>query len=425
MAKKDGLMAKRQAINSPAIYTSAFLAAKDIAADKKTVALVIILLAFSFVNLTFSAAFIRGLGNTFQDEIVNTDTGHVVMQVRTDLNRTYLDRESLIRQKINTLPGVIGSATHTEVPAVIVANGKQVTSSLIAIKPTEESQVSWIESEIIDGKFLSDNDLDEIIIGKRLAGIKEGKEPGILKKFGRDEDGLGGVTAGDVVTVFFANGEKRQMHVKGIAGRDGPGVVLRQAFITQREAQDAANISQKATKILIKLSSRELAGAVKNMVLDLGIPGADVKTYREASSFIEALNQTFGIVVYITSIVGIIIAMIIISIVTTINVGRKRRAIAVLKAIGAQSSTILLTFTIESIIFGAAGVSLGIVLSKIIVIYLSNNPISLPIGLLRPDMTLEMMKNAAIALMAAVFISGLIPAYKGAQQEILKYIRGE
>ena len=69
--------------------------------------------------------------------------------------------------------------------------------------------------------------------------------------------------------------------------------------------------------------------------------------------------------------------------------------------------------------------SLGIVLSKIIVIYLSNNPISLPIGLLRPDMTLEMMKNAAIGLMAAVFISGLIPAYKGAQQEILKYIRGE
>ena len=174
----------------------------------------IILLAFSFVNLTFSAAFIRGLGNTFQDEIVNTDTGHVVMQVRTDLNRTYLDRESLIRQKINTLPGVIGSATHTEVPAVIVANGKQVTSSLIAIKPTEESQVSWIESEIIDGKFLSDNDLDEIIIGKRLAGIKEGKEPGILK-FGRDEDGLGGVTAGDVVTVFFANGEKGKCMSKG------------------------------------------------------------------------------------------------------------------------------------------------------------------------------------------------------------------
>ena len=65
----------------------AFLALKDLARDRKIAALVIMLLAFSYINLTFFPAFLNGLSDTFQSEIVDTATSHIIIQPSSDSNQ--------------------------------------------------------------------------------------------------------------------------------------------------------------------------------------------------------------------------------------------------------------------------------------------------------------------------------------------------
>ena len=70
-----------------------FLAYKDLVRDKKIVILVIFLLAFSYINLTFFPAFLNGLTNTFQDEVVDTATSHIIIQPRIESKEQYLNFE--------------------------------------------------------------------------------------------------------------------------------------------------------------------------------------------------------------------------------------------------------------------------------------------------------------------------------------------
>ena len=87
-----------------------FLAYRDMTRDKKIVLLVIFLVAFSYINLTFFPAFLNGLSNTFQSEIVDTATSHIIIDPNPDSSFTYLNFESSIRNKIDLIPRVVGSS---------------------------------------------------------------------------------------------------------------------------------------------------------------------------------------------------------------------------------------------------------------------------------------------------------------------------
>lgn len=397
-----------------------FLARKDLLSDIKIVSLVILLLAFSFLNITFFASYIAGLGNTFQNDIINTQTGHVMLEPEDERDLFIEDYESA-RNKITLVPGVLGVAVHLDVPATIESDYDRISVPMLAIDPRDERTVTDLEDQIIIGDYLGESDTKHILLGKDLAGTEKlFLSPD--EQFGVQEKGLN-VRLGEKVKVTFPNGEQRELRIRAIAGREGPGIVSRTAYITTTLAEEVMGVKDVASRILVRVPSKEMAKEYKTMILGQGISGADVKTWEEASGFAEALGRTFGISIYITSAVGILIAILTVSIVIFINVNRKRRQIAVLKAIGASDTSILFTYLSESVLFGILGVALGIVISNLLAGYLTVNPIDLPVGLLRPDLKTEYLFWAGVAIMASSIIAGYIPARTAAKQEILKHIR--
>jgi len=401
--------------------TSLFLAWKDLSKDWKMVLLIMFLLSFSFLNLTVFASFVQGLSNTFQNDLINTQTGHLLLEP-SDERALYIENFDTARKKLTQIPGVLGAAAHIQVPATLRSDFDQLGASVIAVDPKEERTVTAIEDQVIEGDFLGDDDRTHIVLGKEIAGQEKLAQAALSRSFGLRKEGLN-VRVGDKVRILFENGEMRELTVNGIAGRDGPGIVSRSAFISTALAEEVLGIQDVASSILVKLPRKEMAQSYKSLVAEQGIVGADIKTWEEASSFAEALGLTFGAVIFITSVIGVLIAVITVSSVIFLNVSRKRRSIAVLKAIGTSQKTILFIFLLEGALFGVVGVIAGTILSNVIVGYFALNPLDLPVGLLVPELKSEYVVRACVAILGSSLLAGYLPARSAAKQDILKHIR--
>ncbi|MBI2971789.1 MAG: ABC transporter permease [Candidatus Aenigmarchaeota archaeon] len=396
-----------------------FLAFKDIIRDKKIALLVIFLLAFSYLNITFFSSFINGLGNTFQEEVIDTGTSHILISVPSDSGKLYLDSITKIQKKIEANPRVLATTSHITVPLKISFGDKSISVNAIAVDPSEEPDVTTIPDKVIDGTFLSSN--SDIVLGRLIAGERLEDTIG-RQRFGQLITGLD-VRVGEVVTVTYPNGVVKQYKVGGIVSSEGFAVVSQGVYFSREEAEQVLSLSDQASNILVRLDDRYAADSVKQFILEQGIASADVKTWSEASSFVGAINATFGVVILATTLVGIVIVLSTIGIVIFINTSRKRRIIGVLKAIGMSSRQIMALFLFQSFIFGVLGTLMGIGMTYGITGYLEANPIRLPVGNLRPVLTGDMVVSTALILLIASLAAGYIPARLAAKHKIIDVIK--
>ena len=401
------------------VRTASFLAVKDLKRDKKIAMLVVFLLAFSYINITFFAAFLNGLGNTFQESVIDTSTSHIVITPSERLK--YIPDVSLIRKKIELNREVTGTSARISVPITIIFGEKQFSVSATGIKPSDDSQVTTTSNFVISGSYLSDTSSGEVVLGRFIAGERIEDTIG-REQFGQLIEGLG-VRVGEVVTVKYSNGIQREYKVRGILSAEGFSSVSQDVFITDEEAKDVLGLEDQASSILVRLDDRYKADHVKQFILEQGIKNVDVKTWEEASSFVGAINSTFGIVIFATSLVGIIIVLVTIGIVIFINTSRKKRIIGVLKAIGMSSREVLLIFMLQSILLGTAGMLLGVGIFEAVSIYTNSNPIHLPIGDLRLILPVDSVIGAAALIIISAVIAGYVPARSASKQKILESIK--
>lgn len=393
-----------------------FLAIKDMLSDKKVLILVIGILALSYVNIVFFASFIAGLGNTFEDEVINTATSHIVIEPPSDEDDVkYLQFESSIRKRVNSIPGIVASAPRIRTSGSIFYEDADAAVPIIGIDPDEEVQVTWIHEEVLDGEFLSDNDREEILIGKDVAGFEE-QGVNFVRTEGLD------VEVGDIVTVVFGNGVQRDYHVKGIVGRPF-GEVTRNAYITIDEMDDVLGLTDIATQIVVKTPDKDRVEEFRPRIEEQVIKSSEVKTWVEYLDVARVIQQSYSVVVYILSMVGILIAVITTSIVLYINITRKRRTIAMLKALGTKSGLIFKLFLLQAAVYGVLGILVGIGISQLVMWYLYHNPLQLAIGLVRPELTLARTIGSAVVLAVAIVLAGTLPAGRVAHEAILDNIR--
>lgn len=403
--------------------TTAYLALKDISRDRRIALLVVLLLAFSYINLTFFPAFLNGLSDTFQNEVIDTGTSHIVIQPRAESKQLYLNFESSTRKKIDMVPGIVGSSGHISTTGTLFFRGRQMGARIEALAPSEDTAVTAISQKVIRGDFLTDDDGDDILLGEMVAGRKIEDMIGRQTSFGQNAEGLGGVGVGEKIKVRFSSGVEKEYRVKGIVGSQGFSAVSQTVYMSKKEAGRVLGISDKASSILVRLSDKNSADAYKKLILDLGIANADIRTWKEASTFAEGLNQTFGIVTLVTTLVGIVIVVSTVGIVIFINTSRKRRIIGVLKAIGMQENQVMLVFLAESVIFGIIGTLIGAAFVYFAVFYFNANPIPLPVGFLKPVLLTETVATSITILIVSSAAAGYVPARLASRQEILETIK--
>jgi ABC-type lipoprotein release transport system permease subunit len=224
---------------------------------------------------------------------------------------------------------------------------------IIGVEPEKELKVNIIGQNVKEGRNLTSDDLDNVLMGKGLADMM-------------------GVKVGDRITMVGSSQHEqmrqRTMTVVGIFDLGLADIEKQSVYISLGEAQALYDVTG-STEVAIFL---EKLGQESNVIDSMkpGLPGYEIESYQENyPDLASAINSKNG-VMDVFSVIIIAIAGVGILNLLLMAVYERTREIGVLGAMGLKPNQISMLFVLEGIMIGLVGVAAGIVLGLAINGYL-------------------------------------------------------
>jgi putative ABC transport system permease protein len=320
-------------------------------------------------------------------------------------------------QGVETVSGIITGRSTVQYLA------QTVTVSVEGVNPTAWNTMTT--SQLASGRFLESGDGTSILIGNSVAndmfdynltestsirvGSKTFSIVGILKESGTGSFG------GDDRTIFMTLEAAREI-VTDIDKNEYSSI---QVKITDENAVD--QIIENVNQVLY--TSRQVTEGTKDF------------TVTSSTSMLETIQSTMAtLTFFLTGIAAISLLVGAIGIANTMfmSVMERTRLIGILKSIGTKNSEIMKLFLAESGIIGFMGGLLGIFLGFIVVGIISNVGINIMgMGRMTGANTSVAIVTPELIIFALLFstvigiISGLIPARKAANLQVVEAMRSE
>jgi ABC-type lipoprotein release transport system permease subunit len=284
---------------------------------------------------------------------------------------------------------------------------------IVGIEPEKELPVSVIGQHVTTGRNLTNDDKDNILIGKGLADAM-------------------GVQVGDRVTLVGRSQHKqmrqRTMIVAGIFDLGMADVEKQSVYISLSEAQSLYEMDGSATEIAIFLKHLGQEGDVIK-AMKAGLQGNEIESFEANYPDLASAINTKGGVMNIFSVIIIAIAGVGILNLLLMAVYERTREIGVLGAMGLRPNQISLLFILEGTMIGLVGVAVGILFGlaingTLMIVGLdfgSFSSISSYMALLEskvyPTLGLEklVMRASLVAIISA--LAALLPAVEAGQRE--------
>ncbi|ADI73580.1 protein of unknown function DUF214 [Methanohalobium evestigatum Z-7303] len=400
-------------LNKSDFKVMSFLAYKNIFKSKVTFAVIILVLAMSFLSVTFFASIIDGLGYEFEEKMISGSTGHLMVEPGDD--ETYITGSKELARDINRIPGVVGTARRLQTTSVAEHEDINLGTQTIFIEPAYEKSVSNYHLSIVEGSYLTDNSDKEVLIGANL-----------VESYADEDDTRKrlDVEVGDELSLSFRNGVVKKYEVIGVY-ETGFRFVDEQLILDYDQYFTIfPGVSNAADKILVRLPDRESTAFYKNKIkYDLGV-SEQVNPWQTKMGTIKQFVGSLQITNRITGVVGLLIAFATIYIIIFINVTSKRSQIGVLKAIGIKKEIILGSYIIQSLSYGVIGVAIGNVIMQLLLWFMSMYPLEVPIGEVVPILTNQRIISTSITIAMASVIAGYFPSNRAAKENILDAIFG-
>ncbi|MCX9084779.1 MAG: hypothetical protein OIN87_08295 [Candidatus Methanoperedens sp.] len=393
---------------------SLFLAYKSITkGNKGTLVLTIFIMSLIFVNLVFTASIFLGLGNTVNNQVINTLYGNVALEPKTD--EKYISDVYSLKQKINSVPGITGISAQYVTGAAFSYKDKSGAWAIRSINPDDEITVTTIHNFMIDGEYLSKLDSDEIILGKEIPG-----------GYGGDLEhlSLGGVKVGDSINVLFNNGVSRSFRVKGVfdANFQQSNNI---AYISQKEMESVLGLEDKASLILIKTRDLGNEDSYIKQFLELGIK-EEIKPWTVYAAMVKNITASFDMIALLIAVIGLFVASVTIFIIIYVNTISKRRQIGILRAIGIEGSVIMHSYILQAMFYAISGTIIGLfIMFFILKPWFIIHPLKFPVGFVSLLIVPEKVMVNTISLIAAALAAGLIPSWMAVRETILEAIWGD
>lgn len=383
--------------------------------SRSSVILTVLIVAMCFTNMIFLPGLFNGIGQGIITQIVDYEVGNVLVgsksgeQYVTDLDAT-LDL-------INSMPGVERATPHFSKGATLKYRQRVLGVSVKAIKPGDEKFVSPLYSKMLIGSYLGEDDTGEVIIGLPVAG------DATIKAEDEFQASLGGVRVGDSITFEYANGYTKDYRVKGIY-YTGWSSTDNNVFVTWSDMEQVEGKPlDYAEHITVKAKPGYSEKFIKDELLQYGVPGYVQTTGDLLEKSMGKVLQSFAIINMVSLIVGVIITTVVLFIVITIKTINSRRQIGILKAIGVDKEVIMHNYGFQVVIMALLGIFFGVLLTAVLGVYLTANPIVTPEWSATLYLTpMDYLSNALILFLAAV-VAGYVPAYQVSREDIQTAMR--
>lgn len=395
---------------------SLFLAARAIRRGNRwTLALTVLVIALVVVLMNFMTMIIGGVVQVYNQQMIDYQYSYLTIEPRE--KEPFITGSDDLVDRLKRIPGVTGVSSRISVGTTITnpRNGKFQSKPLTAFDPGDEKTVTRYHQALLEGDFLSPGDTDQILIGSLLAGDTDETKDKLPS--------LGGARVGDLLEVIYSNGVVKTYRVKGIFETDGV-LIDSAAFITRKEMDAVMQTDGRATEILVRGGDIRNVGQLKITCMQFGVQER-VKTWEEKGRGVlgDAIGS-FNLLNSIMTVVCLIVASVVVFIITFINIVNRRKQVAVLKAIGVQRRIVIGSYLFQAMFLCAAGAVAGILMLSGIALGLSANPIRFPMGFISPVSDIGGIVVSVTCLFLVSLISGYIPAWYVAKEEILIAMRG-
>ena len=310
-------------------------------------------------------------------------------------------------------------------PRVVAASRRIITGGLatnhegafpmtiIGIEPEVEAPVSLIAAHVADGRYLTANDGDSVLIGKGLANVMQLKVGDRITLVGSD---------------IHKQNRQRSMTVVGIYDIGLPTNERNTLYISLGEAQDLYGLTGQSTVVDVTLKKLGQENAVVAS-LTPALPGYEVESWeKNFPELTDAINQK-GAVMNVFSVIINVIAGIGILNLLLMAIYERTREIGLLGAMGLKPREIALLFILEGTMIGLVGVAAGVVLGLALngsfsVVGMDYSQFSsvteymaLISGKVYPTLGLGNLFSRALTIVVIATLAAWIPATEAARRE--------
>ncbi len=396
------------------LKVSFFLALRSLQrGNRGSIFLTILIIAMVFTNMIFLPSIVTGAVKNAERSIIDYSTSSIVIEPKQD--DEYIFDLSDLLEKLNKVPGVERAAPHFSMGSMLQFKSKRLGSSVTAIRPNDERQVTKVWTRMKEGDYLGEGETGQVIIGNYVAGHKDTSEDFMPS--------LGGVRVGYSITIDYTNGVSRTYRVKGIVETQSYDADL-SVYTTWDDMESVIGKPiDYANAVLVKTAPGLKESDVKNQIYKQGVQ-EQVKTWQDLiSKAMGKAVQGYSIINGVTVIVSLVIAVVVLFIVIMIKTLNSRRQIGILKAVGIERSIIINNYLFQVIILTIIGTICGVILVEALISLMNIYPLHFPEGDIVPYVTpLELLTNSLYLFIVSA-IAGYIPAWRVASEDILTAMR--
>lgn len=283
-------------------------------------------------------------------------------------------------------PGVSGVSSRINTGGFASSRDSTLPVTINGIQPEQEAALSLVAGHISQGRYLTAEDRDVVLIGKTLADRLQVSVNDRISLVGR---------------ATHEQMRTRSMTVIGIYNVGSPEAEKRQVYISLGEAQALYGLENQVTEITIALKSVGDEDSVAD-ALRAALPGYEVATWQELNPALlsaydlgEQFMTIFGVVIILIAAIGILNLML-------MAVFERTREIGLLGAMGLKRGQIMGLFLLEGTLIGVMGAIAGCILGVIALL------VSMSVGF---DMTAYSEAGDMMALMGTKLYPNLESSY--------------
>jgi ABC-type lipoprotein release transport system permease subunit len=376
-------------------------------------------IVLGMVLLIFMDATIRGSDQAIYSNAVRLYGGNVQIHApgfrdkSTRLPLLPLDDADIVIAKVNDEPHVVNVSKRISTGGMVSSREGSYPVSITAIQPESEAPVSLVAEHISEGRFLTDDDGDNILIGQEMANLLN-------------------VGVGDRITLVGKRKDEsmrqRTMTVVGIfnlgLGDAEKGLV----YINLPVAQTLYNLRDQETEVAITLEEIGQEGALIAS-LEPGLSNYEIDSFYDLRPEIGevlaqkgAFTQILGFIVLLMASIGILNLML-------MAVYERTREMGVLAALGMKGRQLMGLFLLEGMFIGVIGAIIGMIVSWLLVTAVARvgidysmaegtGDITALIGnRLYPSIPIENIIFYGIAVVFIAAVASLIPAWQASRNE--------
>lgn len=395
------------------------LAWRNVWRNWRRTAIALVAIVLGLTMLIFFDAFIRGSDEAIFGNAVRLYGGNLQVHApgyrekAARLPLLPLDNPDAVMRTVSAEPTVEAVAPRINTAGVISKRDTSLGVSIIAIDPALEAPLSLQAQSISQGRFLSADDRDAVVIGQGMAerlGVAVGDSVNLLGQ--RKDESL----------------RQHTMSVVGIYNVGMPDIEKSLVFMSIADAQVLYNLRGEATEAVVFLKG--VGGEEQLMAALQGqLPGYEVDTWQTLR---PEITQTLKTKLAFTTFLGIVligIAAIGILNLMLMAAFERTREMGVLAALGMRGGQIMALFLLEGALIGLVGAVIGCALGALLVgvfgrvgIDLSSaagmgEVMALMGNRLYPSTTAGALLSRGLLVVAIAALAALWPAWQASRTE--------